>query len=178
MRYASKRELVERIEKEHEALVALVRSIPRSRYREEGVWGDGWTILDLLAHLTEWEQMFLGWYREGLKNGSPDLPATGFKWNQTPALNQAIWRKHRRKSARRVVEEFEASYDEISTLVQRLSSEELLAPGHFAWTGKYPLTTYLGPNTCSHYSFATKVLKRWIRRKKAPERPPRRGRGV
>jgi hypothetical protein len=33
----------------------------------------------------------------------------------------------------------------------------------FAWTGKNPLTTYLGANTCSHYRTATKILKRWLR---------------
>jgi hypothetical protein len=33
----------------------------------------------------------------------------------------------------------------------------------FASTGKNPLTTYLGANTCSHYRTATKILKRWLR---------------
>lgn len=163
MRFRTKREFVEAVEKEHQA---LVRSVPRSRYRESGVWGDGWNIQDLLAHITEWEQRFLGWHRVGREGGHPVLPAPGFKWNETPRLNQAIWSKHRLKSVRRVIDEFEASYQEISFLVRELSQEELLRPGHFAWTGKYPLTTYLAPNTCSHYRFATKILKRWLKRNK------------
>lgn len=164
MRFTSKREFVESVEKEHQTFVELLGSVRRSRYREAGVWGDGWTIRDLLAHLTEWEQMFLGWYRVGRDGGHPILPARGFKWNETPRLNQAIWDKHRFKSVTKVIDEFEASYREMFFLIQQLSQEELLTPGHFAWTGKYPLTTYLAPNTCSHYRFATKVLKRLLKR--------------
>ena len=49
MRSTTNKELIERIEKEHLAFVDLATSIPKMRYREEGVWGDGWTIKDLLA---------------------------------------------------------------------------------------------------------------------------------
>jgi len=94
LKYASKRELVRAIEDEHRSLVLLLDSIPTSRHRDEGNWGDGWTINDLLAHLTEWEQMFLRWFREGQAGKRPTLPAPGFKWSETPALNCAIWPKH------------------------------------------------------------------------------------
>ena len=107
--------------------------------------------------------MFMGWYRVGRDGRQPILPAPGFKWNETPKLNQAICATHRLKSARKVIHEFESSYREMFFLIQRLSQEELLTPGHFAWTGKYPLTTYLAPNSSSHYRFATKVLKRWLK---------------
>ena len=163
MRYASKPEFVERIETTHREFLALLKTIPSSRYAEAGVWGDGWTILDLLAHLTEWEQQALRWYREGRNGGNPDRPAPGYKWNQIGQLNRVIWRKHHDRPLDDVVGEFNASYRQILALVKRLSARELLDPGCFAWTGKYPLTTYLGPNTCSHYTFAIKVLKRWLK---------------
>ena len=161
MKFGSKEELVGSIETEHRRFVELVRSIPRERYLEEGVWGDRWNVRDLLAHLTEWEQMFLTWYRVGLECGRPELPAKGYKWNQTPALNQAIWKKYRHKPVEGVLAEFETSFEEIFLLAQELSEKELLTPGYFTWTRKNPLTTYLGANTTSHYRTATKILKRW-----------------
>jgi len=163
MKFASKDELIESIENEHRKFAELVSSIARDRYLEAGVWGDGWNIRDLLAHLTEWEQMFLIWFREGRAGKRPDLPAKGYKWNQTPALNQAIWDKHRRRSVTEVLADFETSYQEIFSLAQELTPEELLIPGYFVWTGKNPLTTYLGANTTSHYRTATKILERWLR---------------
>ncbi|MBZ0171777.1 MAG: ClbS/DfsB family four-helix bundle protein, partial [Phycisphaerales bacterium] len=41
------------------------------------------------------------------------------------------------------------------------SEAELLEPGRFAWTGRYPLTTYLGANTASHYAAGSKILRRY-----------------
>jgi hypothetical protein len=51
----------------------------------------------------------------------------------------------------------------ILQIVESLSTKQLLEPGQFEWTGKHPLTTYIGPNTASHYRFALKVIKRWLK---------------
>lgn len=163
MKFASKEELVASIEAEHQRFVELLSNIPADFYLVEGVWGDGWNIRDLLAHLTEWEQMFLSWFRDGQDGRQPDMPAKGFKWNQTPALNRAIWKKHKQRTVAEIMAEFETSYEEIFSLAQRLSAQELLEPGRFAWTGKNSLTTYLGANTVSHYRTATRILQRWLR---------------
>jgi hypothetical protein len=161
MRYRSKQALVASIEAEHDALCARLDAIPRSRHRDRGVWGDDWTVCDLVAHLAEWQAMFLTWYDDGVRGLRPSMPAPGYKWNETPKLNRAIWARHRRRSAASVRAQFDAGYRTILELVARLDEEALLLPGRFSWTGRSPLTTYLGANTASHYRFAVKVLKRW-----------------
>ena len=166
MIFSSKRDLLASIRTEHDTFVTLAGSIPVKRYREGGVWGDGWTIKDLFAHLTEWEQMFLGWYRQGQLDEQPALPAEGYKWNQLPELNRAIWRKHKSRSWKDVRDGFDRSYQEILSLAEDLTERQLLAPGHFPWTKQHPLTSYLAPNTCSHYRTATKILKRWLRQRR------------
>jgi hypothetical protein len=163
MRFSSKEELLAAIEDEHRRFLAVADRIPRRLYRAKGVWGDGWTIQDLFAHLSEWEQMFLGWYRLGRDGGDPILPAAGYTWRQTPALNEAIWRKHGSRPLTEVLKEFDRSYAEILSLVNALSVEDLFTPGRFAWTRDHPLTTYLVPNTSSHYRTAAKILKRWLK---------------
>jgi hypothetical protein len=105
--------------------------------------------------------MFLGWYEDGLRGVEPAMPAPGFKWNQVPSLNRAIWEKHRSRSQEEVRADFDSGYRRIVRVVEALSTPQLLAPGHYSWTGKHPLTTYLGPNTASHYRFALGVIKRW-----------------
>lgn len=164
MRFGSRHELINKIEKEHAAFLELTKTVPRKRYCEADVWGDGWNLKDLFAHLTEWEQMSLVWYREGRNGGSPAVPAEGFKWNQTPALNRAVQQKHRRTSTKEIITDFNASYSEILCVARQISTKELFTPGYFAWTGKALLSTYLAANTCSHYRTATKYLKRWLRR--------------
>jgi hypothetical protein len=107
--------------------------------------------------------MFLKWWEDGLKEVTPEMPAPGYKWSETPRLNHAIRERHRSQSPAAVMNHFEAGYRRILGVVEDLPSAKLLVPGAFAWTGRYPLTTYLGPNTASHYRFAARVLKRWLR---------------
>jgi len=163
MRYTSKPHLRDDIVKEHDALVDLLATIPEARYREPGVWGDGWTVHDLVAHLAEWHRMFLGWHATGVAGGKPDMPAPGYKWNETPRLNRDIQARHRNRGFAEIRHDFEAGYREIVALVDSLSEASLLESGAFAWTGSSTLTTYLGANTASHYRFAHKVLKRWMK---------------
>jgi hypothetical protein len=163
MRYASKKAMLDDIRAEHDALCARLDDIPRSRWREPGVWGDGWTLSDLVAHLAEWQFMFLGWYEAGLKGADVQMPAPGYKWNELPRLNRAVWAKHRSRSRAAVRADFETGYHQILDLAGALSEAQLLQPGHVAWTGKNGLRTYLGANTASHYRFASGVVNRWLR---------------
>ena len=163
VRYSSKQEFLASVELEHRRLLELLSSVPLSRYKETGVWGDGWTIHDLLAHLSEWEQMCLRWFREGKGGGDPAIPAPGYKYSEIKALNREIQRRYSGQPGEKVRNDFERSYEEIHALIASLTDRELLMPGVFAWTKKNPLTTYLGANTCSHYRFGIKVLKRWLR---------------
>jgi hypothetical protein len=164
MRYASKRALVHDIEIEHARLIDLLGTIPASRRRETGVWGDRWTVSDLVAHLAAWHLMFLRWYREGREGRRPALPAPGYKWSETPALNRAIRQKYRHWSYDRALRAFERSYEPVRALAASLPPKVLFTRGYFGWTGTAPLATYLAANTASHYRFARKVLARWLRR--------------
>jgi hypothetical protein len=161
MRYKTKKDLIEDIRNEHDKLCMLLAEIPEKNLREHGVWGDDWNINDLVAHLAEWQQMFLDWHRQGKKGQKPQMPAPGYKWNELPRLNQAIWKKHHSRNRSEIQKDFKSGYKQILKLIEELSEESLLSPGHFTWTGKNPLTTYLGPNTASHYRFAIRVIKRW-----------------
>ncbi|HEX6187394.1 MAG TPA: ClbS/DfsB family four-helix bundle protein [Pyrinomonadaceae bacterium] len=164
MKYQSKAELIGDIRAQYELFSARLEAIPKSRWREPGVWGNGWTITDLVAHLAEWQFMFLSWYEAGRKGETPEMPAPGYKWNETPKLNRAIWARHRFRPADAIRAEFDGEFRLILEIIEALSPEQLLTPGHFRWTGKNPLATYLAPNTASHYRFALKVIERWLKR--------------
>ena len=171
MRYTSKSELLADIVKEHDALQNMLQRLPEARVSEPDVWGSGWTVGDLVAHLAEWHRMFLRWFREGEDGGQPALPAPGYKWNETPRLNRDIWEKHRELEFSVVDAEFEATYQEILALLKRLPEPAIFEPGHFQWTGKNALVTYVGANTASHYRFAQKAVRRLERRIREEESP-------
>ena len=117
----------------------------------------------MLAHLIEWEQMCLGWYRAGLRGEVPDLPAPGFKWNQTPQLDQQIYEKHRDRALEDVLQQFASSFREIHGVIQALSNEELFTPGRYAWTKDLTLGAYMTSATSSHYLWAWKEIRKGFR---------------
>lgn len=161
MKYTSKKQLLTSIDQEHAAFLELAATIPQRRYAEEGVWGNDWTIKDLFIHLREWEELLLGWYEQGKRDGTVELPAPGYKWHETPRLNQDIQSRTCRRSWRSAKAQFDATHAQIVQLVRSLPEKKLFEPGHYSWTKKNALVAYVGANTSSHYRTAAKILKRW-----------------
>lgn len=162
-RPTSKDDLLEAIERERGKLDAILETVAPERMAEPGVVGE-WSVKDVLAHLTEWEQMALHWYRTGLRGEVPEVPAPGFKWNQTPQLNRAIFEKHRDRPLDEVVAAFRASRRAILGVIESLGDEDLFTAGRFAWTRKNTLGTYFVSATSSHDLWARTRIARWRRR--------------
>ena len=162
-RPTSKHDLLEAIERERGKLDAVLETLTPERMVEPGVVG-AWSVKDVLAHLGEWEQMALGWYRAGLRGEVPELPAPGYKWNETPRLNRAIFERHRDRPLDEVVAWFRSAREEMRGVIESLTDEQLFTPGRFAWTRKNTLGTYFVSATSSHDLWARTRIARWRRR--------------
>lgn len=163
-RPTSKTDLLAAINQERGALEATLETLTPAQMVEPGVVGE-WSVKDVLAHLIEWEQMVLGWYRAGLHGEIPELPAPGYKWNQTPQLNQMIYEKHRDRPLDEVIEQFQASHREILGVIHELSNEKLFTAGQYAWAGKNTIGTYFVSATSSHYLWAGKEIRKGLKAK-------------
>ena len=164
-RPTSKKDLLDAIKKERSALDEYIETLTLEQMVEPNIVGN-WSVKDVLAHLFAWMQMCIGWYNAGLRNEIPALPASGFKWNQTPQLNQRIYEKYKDMSLDEVLAQFEASSHEILGIIQGLSNDELFTAGYFAWTKKNTLGTYMVSATSSHYLWARKEIRKGFRVKK------------
>ena len=164
-RPTSKKDLLDAIKKERSALDEYIETLTLEQMVEPNIVGN-WSVKDVLAHLFAWMQMCIGWYNAGLRNEIPALPASGFKWNQTPQLNQRIYEKYNDMSLDEVLAQFEASSHEILEIIQGLSNDELFTAGYFAWTKKNTLGTYMVSATSSHYLWARKEIRKGFRVKK------------
>lgn len=161
MKYASKADLLGRADAEKRRFDVLVDAVPAPRRAEPGVWGDGWSLTDLLAHLSAWHRLFLDWYESGEQGGAPHMPAPGYTWRETPRLNRDLQERDAGLSFDEARRAFEDSHARIAALLGTLTEAQILEPGHFSWTGGNALSTYAGANTVSHYRFAQKVVRRW-----------------
>lgn len=158
----TKRALLDAIDGEYRTFLDLIDSVPRKRHREAGVWGDDWSINDLVAHLHAWLGLLLEWRDTG-RRGTPEMPAPGYRWNETPRLNRDLQRRFARHGVTRNREQLEDSHRRVRRWVARLSDEDLFVAGRFAWTGKHALVKLVAPNTCNHYRTASGFVRRWLR---------------
>lgn len=161
----TKEQMLDEIDKERGALEEFLSTLTPDEIVRPNALGP-WSVKDVMAHLLEWEQMFLGWHKAGLQGKLPEKPAPGFKWNQLSELNQQIYQKYSDQSLHEIQKQFRASYRQIMRTLQELSEEDLFTPKRFAWTEKHTLLAFILPNTSSHYRWARTEMQKGMKKKK------------
>ena len=110
-----------------------------------------WVPKDYLAHLYEWQQMFFTWYESGLRGENPAIPAPGYKWNQLPALNQAIFERYHDLPLEEALDKFRSSHARTLALIESLPEADLFTRGLYPWMNENHLSEYISDNNVSHY---------------------------
>lgn len=158
----TKQGLLDDIVTERRQLEKNLSGINDSEKLVGGVCGD-WSIKDILAHLTAWESMFMGWYEAGLRNEIPAIPAPGYSWHAMNQLNQQIYEVNSQRVLRDIETEFAASYQEVLSLVRELPEDAIFTHGYYGWTKHLTLADYIAANTCNHYRWAKTLIRKWQR---------------
>ena len=117
------------------------------------------SIKDILAVRRWWADAVVGWVQDGKRGKRLTLPAEGFTWRETPALNLQTARKCRKISYRTTVKRLIASHDKVVALIDSLSDRELTRIGVFQWAGKWPVMRWISVSTASQYDGARKLIR-------------------
>ncbi len=128
---------------------------------------DDWTVKELLAVRTWWTDNVVAWVVEWRKGGSPVTPAPGYRWNETPRLNNDIAKSAKRESYASVRERLDKGYSKVLKLVDSLSDHELLDTGVFPGAGSYPVRRWISLNTVRQYTTARSFIRRAVRETRA-----------
>jgi len=150
--------------KEREALDKFLSTLSPEQMSEPGILGD-WSVKDVLAHLYEWEQMVLGWLDASQRDETPAVPAEGYKWNQLPALNEAIRQNHSSRFLDEILKMYNDSHRQIMETIESIPEEKLFTPGLYLWLNKNTLGAYFVSCTSSHYRWARTRMKKGLRAK-------------
>lgn len=157
-RAKSKEELLDSIRTARELLDKKFSSLSPTQMTWPGSMA-GWSVKDILAHLVDWEQRFIGWYQAGLRGEIPETPAPGMKWSDLPALNRMGYERHKDETLESVLKDYQNSYQKILELVEAMKEEEIFEAGCYPWTGKTTLLVWIAANTSSHYDWARRNIR-------------------
>ena len=124
---------------------------------------ESWSVKDLLAHLDAWHTVFLGCEASGSRGEHVDMPASGYRWSDTPALNRAIYERTADDAWDDVMARLRDSHRSVLNVIESYSDEELFTKKKYAWTGSTSVGSYAISATCSHYDWATKLIRKWAK---------------
>lgn len=158
----SKEELLSASQEKFDTLLALIGSLREKLKIAGGACGE-WAIKDILAHLHAWHEMYLIWYTAGMRNEKVPMPAPGFTWKDTPALNEQIYQKNKDRPYADVFADLKASHEKVMAIVASHSDEELFIKKRYGWTGSTSVGSYTVSATSSHYDWAIKEIKKSLK---------------
>jgi hypothetical protein len=161
----NKAQLLTAIQKEYSALEKFLAPFTSEQMAFAPAPG-AWAVKDIITHLYEWQMMFFRWYEIGLRGEMPEVPAPGYKWNQLPALNQAIYEKYQHLSADQALGSFRESHQKTIQFIENLPESDLSTPGLYSWMNNNTLMSYLNSVTAAHYVWALKEAKKAAARAK------------
>ena len=155
----SKDQLLKDIHTERRRLEKNLAALSAEDMIQSGVTGT-WSVKDILAHLIAWERLFLDWYHTGIQGCSSAVPPVGMSQKSIDTLNQQIYEVNQWRSLDDIIAEFQASYQQIVTVIETIPEEDMFIQGRFQWTGELTLADYIAGNTCSHYAWAKSQIRK------------------
>lgn len=160
-RPTNKTELLHLSQKNFELLMDLIGSFSEEEQTSEFPKGTmNRNIRDVLMHLHHWHLMMIDWYEVGMKGKKPDMPAKGYTWKTTPELNRSILETYKNTPLEDAKKDLESSFENVRSLIEKHSDEELFEKKRYKWTGTISLGAYFVSATSSHYDWAIKLIKK------------------
>jgi hypothetical protein len=157
MHHKSKAELIESTQAERGRLEMKIAGLTDAELVYPGTMGE-WSVKDILQHLVDWEQRWIGWYEAGKRGESVVTPEPGYNWRQMGLLNERSRQKYKDRPLDEVLADFHKSYQQILDVIEKIPESEMLTPGVYPWTGKLPLIAWIAGNTCEHYQWAIHMI--------------------
>jgi len=160
----TKSELLEFSESNYQNLLELINPIPLEVLSQAGAC-EHWSCKDILAHLHAWHKLYLTWYEEGMAGGKPEMPASGYTWKTTPELNEKIFEQYKDMELDMILDLLEGTHQEVMAIINNHTDAELFTKKLYDWTGSTSLGSYTISATSSHYDWAIKHIKKFLKSK-------------
>jgi hypothetical protein len=131
----SKKQLLAEMQSEQAAWLALLDEIGEENMTQPEVAG-GWSIKDIVAHLTGWRRRTVLRFRAALDptvDMTPDYPAELDEDDEVDEINAWIYKANRDRPLADVLNDSREVFQQLVAEVSALSDEQLNDPQRFPW---------------------------------------------
>lgn len=155
---ASKADLLHHIRSERASLEAAIELLGASNLTQPVLDG-GWSVKDVLAHITIWERRIVRAIGDGQRGETPAWPEPGWSIEQLDEINQLDFARDKDRSLDDVLGESLSSYQAALACAESLDEGELLRPP--AWRPNVTLIQMISANTWDHYREHIDQIEAW-----------------
>jgi hypothetical protein len=148
-----RRQLLERLDRAWVAFKASYAGLSEKELREPGVTGQ-WSIRDIIAHVTTWDEEALQHLPTILDGGKP--PRYSLTYGGIDRFNALMTTKNMELSLFEVLRQLDDSHRRIIELIERVPAEQL--------TGDARFRRRLRLDTYGHYPKHAAAIRRWRER--------------
>jgi len=157
---ASRREgLVAIIESARMEMEGLIEQVGEANLAEPGVTGE-WSVKDILAHLTTWEERIVAW-AEALRQGIRPAPAPWPRDWSEEQINASIYESNRDRPLADVLERWRQVHKRVIAGIQALNEDELYQQ-KLDWLGDGPFADAVPGNSYEHYQTHADEIRQWL----------------
>lgn len=159
----TKTTLLEHIADEHKQLEQTLDRIPTAQLVEP-ILADGWSVKDVLVHITWWERRMVQLVQSALR-GQSTAPLT-LPGEQQPAtvdqINLQIFNNNRERPVEEIIAERQSSYGQVIALVEMLPDDILADPTDLETVLGRPLIPLIAGDTYAHYREHNDTIMAWL----------------
>jgi hypothetical protein len=130
---------------------------------KEAHWTRDQNTRDVLIHLYEWHQLLLKWVQKNQHGEAVHFLPAPYNWRSYAQMNVEFVKKHQQTSYKEAEALLKKSHEAVMAMIDSFSNEELFSKNSLPWTGNSTLGSYCVSSTSSHYDWALKKLKKYLK---------------
>ncbi|WP_099203501.1 ClbS/DfsB family four-helix bundle protein [Miniphocaeibacter massiliensis] len=130
---------------------------------KERHWGRDKNLRDILIHLYEWHMLLLNWVDSNISGNEKSFLKEGYNWKTYGDMNVEFWENHQDTSLEKAKDMILESHKKVVCLAEKFSNDELFSKNVFLWVGGSTLGSYFVSTTSSHYDWAMKKLRKYLK---------------
>ncbi len=128
----NKAQLLADLSSEQSQLEALLREIGEDHMTQPEVAG-GWSIKDIVAHLTGWRRRSVGRFRAALRHEPPPPPLWPANLESDDEINEWIYLANRDRPLADVLDDSHAVFEQLVETLGAFDEADLRDPARFPW---------------------------------------------
>lgn len=152
-------ELIAVIENAQLDIEGLIEQVGEARLAEPGVTGE-WSVKDILAHMTAWEERIVAW-AEALLQGTRPKPAPWSRDWSEEQVNAAIFESNRDRPLADVLRRWRQTHQGVIAGIGALS-EDVLFHQKVEWLGGGSFADAVPGNSYEHYRTHASEIRKWL----------------